>query len=308
MRRFLSMTITVALLALSGSAYAGQIWTDGNGDGLPDSGPLPATPSTNVTIGVWIDAQSFNWTNYLTYVEWTANCFSYISASYVITGGSNFPIDNFSHPRAIGFGGSGFNEGGVDHIGNYVLHLNLPTSCCVSPIIDIYNPYYVFSQLGAGSSYMLFTSNPGTCYGEAPQPRGSCCLPDFSCIPNLTEAECAAAGGVQWNQDQDCSQCMGEPTFEACCFPDGSCVDSPVGTCPPGSQPQGPGTDCGQVNCPQPPLGACCLPQFCVITTEADCAARGGVYRGDGTNCDPPGCESNAVEPRSWGKIKGLFR
>ena len=39
-----------------------------------------------------------------------------------------------------------------------------PANCCVKPITDVYNNYYVFSQLGAGLNYSLFQENPGTCF------------------------------------------------------------------------------------------------------------------------------------------------
>jgi hypothetical protein len=353
MKKFLSVALTVALVALCSSAYAGQIWTDGNGDGLPDGGPaIVAAPSSNVTVGVWIDAQSFTWTNFLAYIEWSGQCISYVSASYVISGGSNFPIDNFSHPFGIGFGGSGFTQGGVDQVGNAVLHINTPVACCVTPIIDVYNPYYVFSQLGAGSAYQLFTTNPGTCYNDVGgDPTGACCFADFSCIADLTAADCASQGGIQWNEGQPCGSCPPPPQNEACCFPDGSCQDAIAGQCPAGSQPQGPGTNCAGVNCPDiRPRGACCLPGGSCIENLLldDCNSQGGswfpgqscsqacppppvfeaccfvtgdcvdaiagqcpagsVGQGAGTACATTVCPVNAVESKSWGNIKGLYR
>jgi hypothetical protein len=343
------LSIALTALAFGDIAQAGQIWTDGNGDGLPDPGQgLPGSPSTNVTIGVWIDAQSFTWTNFLAYIEWSGQCISYVSASYVISGGSNFPIDNFSHPRGIGFGGSGYAQGGIDHIGNVTLHINTPVSCCVSPIIDVYNPYYVFSQLGAGSAYMLFSTNPFTCYPEELGQPGACCFPDGSCIV-ISEAECQAAGGTYQGAFTDCSVCP-PPPIEACCFPDCSCIEAPVGQCPPGSVPQGQGTTCtpnlcecpppieaccfadgscvdalfgqcptgsvGQgvgtscatVTCPPPVTGACCLPDVTCLegATFDECNAAGGLWYPN-TPCDQA-CKPDAVEPKSWGKIKGLYR
>jgi len=266
---------------------------------------LNAPPSTNVTVGVWIDAQSFSWTNFLAYVEWSGDCISYVSASYVISGGSNFPIDNFSHPRGIGFGGSGYSQGGIDLIGNVTLHINTPVACCVTPIIDVYN--YVFSQLGAGSAYMLFVTNPGTCFPRDDGPPGACCLPDFSCIPNIPESVCQAAGG-NWFLFQDCSVCP-PPQTEACCFPDCSCVEAPVGQCPPGSVPQGAGTDCSPVPCSCPPqLEACCFEDgSCVDAPLGQCPA-GSIPRGPGTSCGFIQCVPDAVESKSWGRIKSLFR
>ena len=350
------MTVALSVMAFCASADAGQIWTDGNGDGLPDAGspPNPQVPSTNVTVGIWIDAQSFSWTNFLAYVEWSGDCISYVSASYVISGGSNFQIDDFSHPRGVGFGGSGYTQGGVDHIGNVTLHINSPIPCCVTPIIDVYNPYYVFSQLGAGSAYMLFVTNPGTCFNGFGEQFGACCLPDFSCIPNINAIQCAAAGG-QWLENQPCSSCpdggppreaccfpdcscveapVGQcppgsvplgagtncspnpcscpPLLEACCFPDGSCIDALVGQCPAGSVPQGIGTSCATTTCPPVPTGGCCFPNFTCLDglTEAQCFGAGGLIWFEGATCDQlPICtEPDAVESKSWGGIKGLYR
>lgn len=351
MRRLLPIGVTLAALALVGVAHAGQIWTDGNGDGLPDGGFLIAPPSTNVTVGVWIDAQSFTWTNFLAYVEWSGDCISYVSAQYVIGGMLAFPIDNFSHPRGVGFGGSGGNGSGVTHIGNVTLHVNTLVNCCVTPIIDVYNPYYVFSQLGAGSAYMLFTTNPRTCYGFGPE-GGACCFPDGSCDVTVVSA-CLAGGGVYQGDGVNCAQVICEPQqTEACCFPDCSCVEAPVGQCPPGSAPLGPGTSCSPNPCacppqleaccfpegscidalvgqcpagsvPQgpgttcantfceglPPTGACCFADFTCIdgVTQEVCSASGGFVWYQGVPCDQS-CVPDAVESKSWGQIKGLFR
>ena len=324
MKKFLSVAVAVALVALCSSAYAGQIWTDGNGDGLPDGGAaIVAPPSSNVTVGVWIDAQSFTWTNFLAYIEWSGQCISYVSASYVISGGSNFPIDNFSHPRGIGFGGSGYTQGGVDHIGNVTLHVNTPVNCCLTPIIDVYNPYYVFSQLGAGSNYMFFSTNPGSCVGDGPQ-TGACCFCDGSCQDGLTAEECVAAEGSYVGDGSECATafcdvpgpvvcCFPDGTcsdilgicdcadaggvivfafgcqpgicqpFEACCFPNGDCEEHRVGNCEPGSVPQGPGTGC---------VPNSCEPEF---PTEACCFPDGSCINGPVGEC-PPG--STPVEGR----------
>jgi hypothetical protein len=300
------MGAVLAALTLFNVAQAGQIWTDGNGDGLPDGAQSPIVPpSTNVTLGVWIDAQSFTWTNFLAYIEWSGDCISYVSAQYVIGGVAAFPIDNFSHPRGIGFGGSGGNESGVDHIGNVTLHINTPVVCCVTPIIDVYNPYYVFSQLGAGSAYMLFSSNPGTCYNEEGL-TGACCFPDFSC-QILRLAECDAAGGVYLGDDTPCSLCFEGPP-EACCFSDGSCVEAVVGQCPAGSIGQGAGTSCATTVCPPPATGACCLPDATCLdgVTLVECDEAGGLWY-EGIPCDQV-CQPDAVESSSWGQIKGLYR
>jgi hypothetical protein len=303
MRTLLTVSLTTAMMAFCGVAHAGQIWTDGNGDGLPDSGTLLAAPSTNVTVGVWIDAQSFNWTNFLAYVEWPAGCFTYVSASYAWID-PNFPIDDFSHPNGVGFGGSGYNQGGVDLIGWVTLHVESLAPCCVTPIIDPYNPYYVFSQLGAGSAYMLFSTNPGTCYNDDGPGTGACCFCDFSCQV-ITEAECVAQGGLYFGDGSNCNPPPCDYGLAPCCLPDGSCEEIFPPDC--GGIVGDPCTSCDTFVCPPPPTGACCLPNgTCVITTINDCEANGGVFAGFGTDCTA--CDITGVESKTWGKIKGLFR
>jgi len=345
--------IVAATLALAGRAGAGQVWTDGDGDGLPENGPLPTSASTNVTVGVWIDAQSFNWTNFLVYVEHNNDCLTYVSASYVISG-TVFPIDDDSNPNAIGFGASGFSQGGIDQIGNITYHIDVPIGCCVTPIIDIYNPYDTVSLLGNAQAYMLFTSNPRTCYGSEPPPieDEACCFPNGAC-QNRPADDCLEAGGVPQEEGTVCGPGIcpppPPPPSGACCYPDGTCVVRtpaacinglyqgdgvscepspcepaeaccfPGGSCGnftptrcaiEGGVSQGPGTTCAGVDCPQPPTGACCYAGPCDEITESACDARGGVYLGDGTKCGPPfnPCPPLAVESKSWGGIKRLYR
>ena len=91
--------------------------------------------------------------------------------------------------------------------------------------------------------------------------------------------------------DYEC-RCTGQPQpTEACCMPDGTCIDVDTQTClQRGGTPQGPGTNCNTVLCPQP-LQACCLPDgTCIDTTANDCRAKGGTPQGPGTNCNTVLC------------------
>ncbi len=92
---------------------------------------------------------------------------------------------------------------------------------------------------------------------------------------------------------------------EACCFPDGSCTEMKPDDCiNAGGQPQGAGTDCGNVDCPAGEV-ACCLPSgFCVYTTTSQCFASGGyvppggLCLGDGnSNGIDDACEDLDLEP-----------
>lgn len=255
MRRPLANVATFSILLLlvthvASPAVSGEIWTDGDGDGLPDpSGALFASFGDSIEVDVWIDAQAFAWTNYLAYVEWGASCFEFVSAEYLITGGSNFPIDRFSHPSAVGFGGFGYTEGGIDRVGRVRLRLVAQAACCVAPVIDPDNSYAIFSQLGAASQYLLFNSNPGSCWSPL-------------------------------------------PGIEACCFPNGTCIEAEIGACPAGSTPRGPATNC-DAPCPVQP-GACCLPSGACTgpISRSNCEAQGGLYAGDGTDCGSIACDT----------------
>jgi len=279
-----------------GSASAGQTWTDGDGDGLPDSNDVIVATNTDVTLGVWMDAQSFAWTNFLAYIEWTPGCLQYLGASYVIAGGSMFPIDDFSHANGVGLGGSGFNEGGVDQVGVVSLRGLVPVACAVTPVIDVYNPFYVCSQLGSGSAYQLFTTNPGTVYGDQPGPQtGACCFPDRSCQA-LSSSECATQEGVFMGEGTLCQDVScGPPFVGACCLPNGTCqilIDSDCAAV--GGSYAGNDVACADANCP--PAQACC---FCPegscqdLTLEA-CAAAGGIPQGPGTSCAALPCDCPA--------------
>ena len=139
----------------------------------------------------------------------------------------------------------------------------------------------------------------------------ACCVPDGSCIA-LTSVDCIAAGGLPQGTGTSCATtiCEQPPQPEACCFSDGSCQVLLVEDCiAAGGQPQGPGTDCSNVTCVQPPpRGACCLSDGTCVgdVEESACLAGGGTWYPN-TACADVSC-TNAVEPKSWGGIKGLYR
>ena len=78
---------------------------------------------------------------------------------------------------------------------------------------------------------------------------------------------------------------------EACCFPDGTCLDLLVDQClSAGGDPQGPGTNCANIDCPVL-LEACCFPDgSCLDLLGPDCLSRGGIPQGLGTNCATTTC------------------
>ncbi len=69
MHRIILAVVTAIALIVPTTALAGQIWTDGDGDGLPDQAKLFVFPSTNLTVDVWIDTQSYAFTYFQTWIE-----------------------------------------------------------------------------------------------------------------------------------------------------------------------------------------------------------------------------------------------
>jgi hypothetical protein len=169
-----------------------------------------------VAVDIWIDSSGFLWTNFVVYVEWEPGCFSFAGGEYVIAGGTDLPIDDFSNPAAIGFAGYGYaNEQGVDLLARLRLRVEAPVTCCASPIIDPNNPYYTLSQLGRGSLYVLFAFADVTCWASDAPPE-ACCFANGSCS-DLTPSECAAAGGTSRGSGTTCA------TVE-CPSADGACL------------------------------------------------------------------------------------
>lgn len=165
MRRLITSLFIIAVAMLPAAAFAGQIWTDGDGDGLPDGAKFIAEPSAVVSVDIWIDTQSFVFTYFQCWVE-RQQCLTFQSGQYTITGGTPDVIDTFSNPNATGFTGSGFaNLHGVIKVARATFHIDLPGNCCVFPIIEYPNPFGTTSILGAGTAYQLFTTFGRTCWG-----------------------------------------------------------------------------------------------------------------------------------------------
>jgi hypothetical protein len=170
MRRLITTVFMFALVMAPAAVFAGQVWTDGNGDGLPDVANQNRQPSDLVTVDVWIDSQSFQWTYYQAWIE-RDPCFVSATGVYVVTGGSNFPLDmDVSRPMTAGFAGSGFNRHGAVLVGRLTAHYaGSPAKCCFRPVINIEDPYGVFSIVGAGTAYLTFATASGTCVQRPPQ-------------------------------------------------------------------------------------------------------------------------------------------
>ena len=163
MRKIITSALVFALVACASAAFGGQAWTDANGDGQPDTAPIVAPASTNLTVDLWIDSQSFTYTSYNIWAEWTGGLSRIGGGVNQVAGCSNDPNDTFSHPRGIGFAGSVCNPAkhGIARIATFQLHVDaIPAN--VHPIIDAENTYNVFSLLSSPGGYMLFQTASGT--------------------------------------------------------------------------------------------------------------------------------------------------
>lgn len=166
MRRLITTLFVLSVALLPAAAFAGQIWTDGNGDGAPDVGPLPGVPSQVVTVDVWLDTQSFTFTSFQAWTQYDPQCAQYQSGQVTLAGGVPDIIDTFSNPRGRGMTGSGYAPThGVVRIGSLSFHLSA-VPCCVSPITDTSNPYGTFSIISGTTTYLLFSTASGTCWGQ----------------------------------------------------------------------------------------------------------------------------------------------
>jgi len=150
--------------------------------------------------------------------------------------------------------------------------------------------------------------------GEAPSETGACCydptggIIEAACVV-MTQAECESLGGVYQGDDVPCS------APEACCLPDGSCIDADPLCCVNelGGVPQGVGTSCS-------PLEACCMPGVtCQMLDPLCCVDMGGVPQGVGSQCtqleaccmndgtcqmlDPVCCDDEGGVPQGAGTV-----
>ena len=131
----------------------------------------------------------------------------------------------------------------------------------------------------------------GDCY----RPNGTPFCDDADCCAAVCERlpQCCVSG---W--DPICAEAAAETCrpVEACCLRDGSCHDVDLTTCRElQGRPQGPGTDCANVDCLVAPE-ACCLPDgVCANLPPADCLALDGQPNGPETACEGD-CNQNGVD------------
>ncbi len=64
---------------------------------------------------------------------------------------------------------------------------------------------------------------------------------------------------------------------------------------------------CG-IQDPPPPPGACCVLGACMVVTPELCQFADGTFIGPAVPCVPDPCQPVAIERRSWGALKSLYR
>jgi hypothetical protein len=125
--------------ALSGTAFAGQIWTDIDGDGLPGD-QIYGQVSDNVLVDVWIDSQSFAFTQFQVVVD--------IGGADFVGGGAVLPpcAKNFLflQPLVIAQGTLCGPQHGVLKAASFTVHIKDCVTCFVPVIQD--------SEFGGGST------------------------------------------------------------------------------------------------------------------------------------------------------------
>ncbi len=165
-RRTAAAALAALALSLVPTGLAAlPLWADGNGDGLPDptDGVSLSERSALVTVDVWIDSQSFVWTNFQVWLE-HPTALGYENGVYIVSGGNAFPVDDFTRSKLIGLGGFGYLGGrhGVTHLARLAFHKIRAEREGVSFLIDPSDSNDTFSTLGTPTGYFLFDRAIGT--------------------------------------------------------------------------------------------------------------------------------------------------
>jgi hypothetical protein len=105
-------------------------------------------------------------------------------------------------------------------------------------------------------------------------------------------------GGEFGNYTIDITFCDASEQPEACCFPEGDCMDLLPSECVnSGGVPQGFGTDCISAPCEPQGIEACCFPGGnCFDLPIGECVDSGGMPQGPGTDCQSVSCDNQGLE------------
>lgn len=122
---------TVLSLALVGSALAGQIWTDLDGDGLP-GGTVFGETSDTFEVDIWIDSQSFSFTEFQAAID--IGSANFAGPATVLAGCTGETVDGGS--TIIVSGKECATMSGVIKVGSFFMHINDDCVVCPIPIIE----------------------------------------------------------------------------------------------------------------------------------------------------------------------------
>lgn len=137
--------------------------------------------------------------------------------------------------------------------------------------------------------------------------REACCLPDSTCIMEISECCMLDLAGDPRGPGSQCISATGDcPPIGACCLPDDICLNMTEPVCIAQSGVfNGPDSDCSNLDCtpdqPSPlPIGACCISDgSCNDTTEEDCTNGGAVFLGNFTRCATADCSLPGPAPQT---------
>ncbi len=164
------------------------------------------------------------------------------------------------------------------------------------PIIDVVDTdANSLQRIPDGGTWTETPNNtPGEANFDGGAATGACCLPNGTCVPDVTEYECVRNQGGTWRG-------AGVPCMDIVAFVD--CLTGPVAPVSTGCEVwdlNGSGhVDLAdfalfqQYTCTDTtPRGACCVwpAEVCLYTTQKDCNSNGGVYGGADVPCDPNPC------------------
>jgi hypothetical protein len=140
--------------------------------------------------------------------------------------------------------------------------------------------------------HIRLSRNAGACEPPACQQLGSCCC-QGRCYPDLTQAQCAAKGGIFNGVG---SSCFNHPceAFGACCADIGGspeCMNILQSGCAALGGIFFEGIPCSAGVCSA--RGACCLPSGCSFITATECTFLGGTWH-QGLPCASVNCQLGA--------------
>jgi hypothetical protein len=168
MRKWLRLSVlTLGILAsiTAGSARAGQIWTDIDGDGMPGDKVFGQTSDTFL-IDIWVDSQSFSFTWFQAAIEIGTGNFA--GPGTVIAPCTGSFTDNGSIVLVSGAACGTLT--GVLKVGSFFMHVNDDCLTCATPIIEggeVEGGTVVcdgdVSRLENGGSVFCFTSAGSDC-------------------------------------------------------------------------------------------------------------------------------------------------